>query len=145
MSEIRMKITRKITNGDSEAMFGRLDVPGLGVYTSLERWWNDNIPGKSAVPPGFYTLERHNGTKYKDTFALIGDTVSHENSNLCTRYACVLHWEDDGSELQGCISIGNGMLWSAATGRSHLIDNEVPPVLGWLEEFNHIYLTIVEE
>lgn len=143
--EIRLTLTRKITNGDSEAMFGSLEVPGLGVYTSLERHWNNNIPGKSAVPVGFYVLVPHHGAKYKDTFALIGDTVAHAKTEGVPRYACVLHWEDDGVELQGCIALGDSMDWRASNGRSKLKRDRLQEVLTHLRGFDRVLLTIVEE
>lgn len=147
MNDIRLKITRTFTNVESEAMYGILEVPGLGVYTSLERSWNDNLPGESSVPEGFYTLEPHDGEKYKSTFALVGETVSHEGPPTLAvpRYACVLHWEDDGKFLQGCISIGDKMEWSASSGTSKLRGNRVLEVLKHLRKFDRIYLTIVED
>lgn len=145
MSEIRLKLTRTFRDRDSEAMYGILKVPGLGVYTSMERIWNDNVPGESAVPPGFYTLEPHDGTKYKSTFAIVGETVSHAQTPGIQRYACVLHWEDDGIQLQGCLSIGNAMQWWASTGKSKLIGNANTRVIGHLRSFDRVYLTIVEE
>ncbi len=144
MSEIRLKLTRRYRDRDSEAMYGILEVPGLGVYTSLERIWNDNVSGKSSVPNGFYTLEPHNGSKYRDTFALVGETVTHNPPGL-PRYACVIHWEDDGAELQGCLSIGTSMEWSASTQRSKLKGNRVAKVLEHLRKFDRVYLTIVED
>ena len=46
MSEIRLTLTRLHEDRGSEAVFGSLEVPGLGVYTSLERMWNRNIPSQ---------------------------------------------------------------------------------------------------
>lgn len=145
MREIRLKTSRTFRDRDSEAMYGIFEVPGLGVYTSLERIWNDNIPGKSAVPPGFYTLEPHDGAKYKGTFALVGETVAHAPTEGVPRYACVLHPEDDGVQLQGCISVGTSMQWWASTGKSKLMGNELPVIIGFLKEFDRVYLTIVED
>lgn len=142
MKDIRLKLTRGFSDAKSEAAYGSLDVPGLGVYTSLERIWNDNVPGKSGVPKGFYTLERHNGSKYTGTYALVGETVAHLPGSGTPRSACVIHWEDDGVYLQGCISIGDSMSWRADTNRSKLIKNRIPSVLAHLEKFDRIYLTI---
>ncbi len=74
---------------------------------SAERAWNGNKRGESCVPTGFYVLEPHNGTKYRDTWALIGETVSHLPTPGIARSACVLHWASSGAGLAGCVSGGH--------------------------------------
>lgn len=73
---------------------------------SLERNWDGNRAGKSCVPAGFYYLEPHHGTKYQDTYALIGEYVSHEEEPGVPRYACVAHNARTGEHLQGCFAVG---------------------------------------
>ncbi len=74
---------------------------------SLERSWDNNRAGRSCVPEGFYYLEPHNGTKYRDTYALIGEFVSHEQMTDVPRYACVAHNAKTGEHLQGCFAAGD--------------------------------------
>lgn len=82
---------------------------------SLERCWNGNKPGKSCVPAGFYYLEPHNGTKYKETFALIGAQVSHAKEPGVPRFACVVHQAPTGLSLEGCTSFGLHLSVQTAT------------------------------
>jgi len=142
VSDLRMKIVRGWVDIPSEAMYGTLSVEDR-EYVTCERMWNNNRPGESAVPPGFYVLEPHNGTKYQATFALIGETVSHQHSPDVIRSACVIHWEDDGRHLQGCISIGTHFS-RYADGTSKLYGNAVDEVLAILCRYDQVYLTIGE-
>ncbi len=142
MKTLRLKLKRLLSDGESEATFGV--VSGLAQpFATCERIWNNNLPGRSAVPPGFYVLEPHTGIKYADTFALIGETVAHYNNSPpdVSRYACVIHWEDDGRFLQGCISIGETFEWRA-NGRSKLLGNRINEFLEALRGFDKVYLTI---
>ena len=88
-----------------ESTIGWTSINGQRLIT-LERRWNNNLASISCVPSGFYHLVPHNGTKYKNTWALVGNTVSHLPGYGKPRSACVLHWEDDAAFLQGCISFG---------------------------------------
>ena len=87
------------------SMIGWTSVNGQRILT-LERCWANNVAGQSCVPAGFYHLVPHDGTKYKNTWALVGRTVAHLPGYGKHRSACVLHWEDDAAYLQGCISFG---------------------------------------
>lgn len=113
MTGYRLTIDRFVER--EESAFGDLRVWDFGrgllepVFeaVSAERRWADNEPFVSCVPAGFYVLEPHNGTKYRDTWALIGDTVSHTSEEGVPRSACVLHWASSGKGLQGCVSAGH--------------------------------------
>lgn len=140
--EVRITIERQLTDANAKAMYGILSVEDR-KYMTCERMWNDNIPGESAVPTGFYVLEPHDGSKYKETFALVGATVSHVSSPGIPRSACVIHWEDDGRFLQGCVSVGDH-IEHYPDRDSKLIGDKVPELLKFLRGFEKIYLTITE-
>ncbi len=70
----------------------------------MEREWNYNRPNVSCVPRDEYTLERHNTDKYPNTWALIGDGVSHQKSDK-PRFACVGHRAVYPSDLEGCFTV----------------------------------------
>jgi hypothetical protein len=110
------------TDHEADACIGKITFPGVGVYTTMERGWHDNTPGISCVPPGFYNLKEHNGTKYQNTYALQGAAVERVLTPSVPRYACVFHWEDDGKYLQGCISVGLGIDFktSKLLSKSHM-------------------------
>jgi len=103
---MRFHLHRIINDPDSKSVFGELyQLDGGFQAHTCERMWDDNKAGSSCVPEGFYVLEPHNGTKYKNTFALIGETVSHIETPLIPRSACVFHWSAFGKGLQGCVSM----------------------------------------
>jgi len=111
---MRFKLHRNPQTSPGKSLFGILS--GVDVRFrahSCERGWRNNESGKSCVPDGFYVLEPHNGNKYKDTYALIGQYVSHTYEKLSgvPRYACVFHWSSRGSGLQGCVSLGAYIGW----------------------------------
>jgi hypothetical protein len=121
------------------SMIGWIDINGSRIMT-LERRWNDNIPGQSCVPAGFYHLVPHNGQKYKNTWALVGETVSHLPGEGKIRSACVLHWEDDAAFLHGCTSFGYRL--GMVGDEYKLFDNCVPIILGELDNPGPHYLRI---
>jgi len=85
--------------------FGRLIVGDLKLWT-VEQPWNDNLPKRSCVPEGVYTLEHHEGSKYKDTWALVGETVSHWPGEGKKRATCVFHKGNTAGNVWGCIAPG---------------------------------------
>lgn len=89
---------------------GRYSIIAYGSvrFWIMEREWAFNLPG-TGVPKDEYRLERHNGTKYKDTWALIGDGVSHIQTDGVPRYACVFHAADYPSNLKGCLAPALGI------------------------------------
>jgi hypothetical protein len=69
----------------------------------MERAYEFNAPSTGVIKDE-YTLERHSGTKYKNTFALVGDGVSHLKTPGIPRYACVIHAAVYPEDLKGCLS-----------------------------------------
>ncbi len=148
---MRLFLTRRWRHPETKSVFGTLHVKH-GDSTSprfitCEREWRANQPNVSCVPCGFYLLEPHDGTRYQDTFALIGSTVSHLGDGAgVTRSACVFHKASKGSQLQGCIALGD----SIDMGHSAYL-NGLNAGKEWLAELrghrdprNPIYLSISE-
>ncbi len=102
---MRLLLTRKFGDDLGQSVFGELTVGSFSAMT-CEREWKDNEAGHSCVPTGFYALEPHNGTKYPNTWAIVGRYVSQSQETSIPRFACVLHWSSTGRGLQGCIAIG---------------------------------------
>ena len=85
---------------------GRYSILALGDFSCwiMERDWLFNRPNVSCVPRDEYTLERHSSEKYPDTWALIGDGVSHHQTKGIPRFACVLHQAVYPIDLEGCLA-----------------------------------------
>ena len=77
---------------------------GDSVCWVMEAGWQGNLPYVSCVPTGFYQLRPHNGERYQDTFAILGQTVGHTADDGGTRFACVFHAAAFPSQLQGCFA-----------------------------------------
>ncbi len=75
-------------------------------WWTLEREWKHNRSFVSCVPYGWYELRPHDGAKYQNTYALVGDTVSDDPEPEKPRSSCVFHAANYASELSGCISVG---------------------------------------
>lgn len=95
---------------------GRYSILAYGVvrFWIMEREWDFNRSG-TGVPKDEYRLERHNGTKYKDTWALIGDGVSHFETDGIPRYACAIHPADYPANLKGCLAPAIGISANGVT------------------------------
>lgn len=70
-------------------------------------------PGKGdhdapRVDPGFYHLERHDapGHKFRDTWALAGQDVSHQAEVGVDRSAVLFHAGNLDEQTRGCILVG---------------------------------------
>lgn len=88
-----------------EATFGTLHLPDGSTLDILECPWLDNRPNVSCVPEGTYHLEPHSSAKYADTWALVGETVSHWPSSK-PRSACVFHIGNWAKDTRGCLLPG---------------------------------------
>lgn len=106
-----------------------LSGPGIDPFRCwiMEREWKFNEPNVSCVPRDEYVLQRHDGVKYSNTWALIGDCVGHFADEDKPRYACVLHDAKWPTELRGCLaparSIGHsGMAVDSVGILEELID-----------------------
>lgn len=125
----------------SKSLFGVLTL-GDSRYVSCETEWRDNQRNVSCVPNGFYALEPHNGTKYKATYALIGETVAHTRTKGFARFACVLHGATKGDQLKGCISFGTHAELSPS--RAELANHRTSEIIGILDETPGPHYLIIE-
>ncbi len=147
---MRLFLKRRWKHPDTKSIFGTLQSSTGPQFITCEREWKDNQPNVSCVPTGFYLLEPHDGTKYKNTFALVGSTVSHIGDGASvTRSACVFHKASKGSQLQGCIALGTSVTlvadssWAKLSGLGH--GKEWLASLRSSRQIHPIYLTISEE
>lgn len=90
-------------------------------FFTIEKPWRSNVPFLSCVPEGSYFLEYHNTRKYPETWAIVGNTVSHQQADGYARYACVFHTANLADQVEGCVGPGLGAQYlqgSVATFRS---------------------------
>lgn len=111
-----MRLTR-YEYGES-ATFGKLHLPDGSVLETLEPPWLDNEPFVSCVPDGTYQLVHHDSSKYPDTWALTGETVSHFESPGFARYTCVFHAGNFPRETVGCILVAEDRYGEQLTATS---------------------------
>ena len=100
-------------------VFGRLIVGDLHLWT-VEQIWRNNEPRRSCIPEGDYILEPHESSRYPDTWALVGDTVSHWPGEGKLRSACVFHAGNTSKDVLGCIAPGLGLnenAWGVVSSR----------------------------
>ena len=90
-------------------IIGSFYYDGEFICYSLERPWLNNKPFESCVPEGEYELKYHRYKGRLDTFALIGETVSHFPSDK-QRNLILIHPANQVHELQGCIATGTTKL-----------------------------------
>ncbi len=110
---MRLILRRQFWVPETKSLFGVLQGPNFRAMT-VEREWADNLPFKSCFPPGFYHLVPHHGTKYQNTMAFVGKTVSHLQETGIARSSCVLHWSSTGKGLEGCVSVARTISASVA-------------------------------
>ena len=93
-----------------EATLGVLELPA-SVPEAHRRLWtledkfDGNQPG-TCVPEGRYKLERHEGKVWKNTWALVGETVSHWPDPAFKRSAILIHAGNTTDDVRGCILVG---------------------------------------
>lgn len=100
--------------------FGRLFVGDVELYT-VEPPWMDNQVGISCVPEGEYWLEPHSSQKFPDTWALVGETVSHWPNEGKPRSAILFHVGNTMIDVRGCIAPGmflNEHAWGVISSRT---------------------------
>jgi hypothetical protein len=95
----------------------------FGTYSTLELgdetllvieppWIGDGYPSgkpyESCIPEGLYQLSKHNGTKYKDTWAFVNHDlgVYHWPVPEARRHTCVFHAANYPMQLTGCAAPG---------------------------------------
>lgn len=81
------------------------------VLATLEEVWRGNGPD-SCVPEGTYKLVKHSGKKYRDTWALVGGTVSHQPEAGKQRSAILFHAGNTVEDTLGCILPGRRIEFS---------------------------------
>jgi hypothetical protein len=90
-------------------MFGMIEAGPTRLMT-IERRWKENVARESCVPAGLYKLEPHSGTRFKDTWALVGAGVVHwPDTDPKTREAVLIHPANFAHQLEGCIAPGIGI------------------------------------
>lgn len=82
------------TNG----VFGVLMMDGRPLCVTAEPPWKDNKSNMSCIPDGSYKCVQHNGTKYKNVWALLG---------VKNRESILFHWGNFPlKDTEGCILLG---------------------------------------
>ena len=99
-----MKLERYETG--EHGTFGLLYLPDGMILHTLERPWEGNRPHLSSIPTGEYTLEPHSSDKYPDTWALVGETVSHYPHPGKARSVCLFHRGNWKKDTTGCTLVG---------------------------------------
>lgn len=89
---------------DGERTLGELWVDGSLFAYTLEPGFLDSK--EPIVPAGNYRLVRHDGPKYKDTWALVGNGVTHQPGKDSKRSAILIHAGNRDDDTRGCIIIG---------------------------------------
>jgi hypothetical protein len=91
----------------------------------LERPWVDNKPNISCIPEGIYDLQYHSYKGKVDTYALIGETVSHFPGDK-QRNLVLIHPANKVEQLQGCIATGaskkDGIMLSSRNAHKKLMN-----------------------
>mgnify|MGYP001565342252 FL=1 len=77
-------------------------------------WTMEPIPGpvvgSHCVPEAEYVLEPHDGARFKGTFALVGEGVSHWATPGVDDETILFHVGNKPDETHGCILIGTGVI-----------------------------------
>jgi len=93
--------------------FGELEIyndmePAFKCFT-VERPWLNNQAMISCVPAGDYLLDTHSSTRFGETFALVGETVSHWAKPGIARSTCLIHTANHWQQVNGCIGLGQAL------------------------------------
>jgi hypothetical protein len=78
---------------------------GDDQWHGLERPWIDNLPFKSCIPTGTYTLLPWDSPHFGAAYIFIGGTVG-VTAQDGERYACLIHPANYTNQLQGCLALG---------------------------------------
>ncbi len=123
---------------EDERTIGELWCEGEWVAFTMEPGFADVDAPR--VPFGFYHLERHDLAeyKYRDTWALVGETVSHQPEEGIARSAVLFHkgnWDED---TVGCILLGmtlSHMNGETATRASGDAMNRLRSFIGYTDAY----------
>lgn len=80
---------------------------GPFIAYTMEPGWNDKkFPH---IDGGEYRLEKHDGQRFKDTWALVGQNVAHYPTPGVLRSAILFHAGNLDDETHGCILLGSAI------------------------------------
>lgn len=89
---------------DPERTFGELSEASHGfVCYTMEPSLSDFAP---LIPPGMYDLTPHNGPRFKNTWAVVGNGITHQPSPGALRSAILFHAGNLDDATKGCILVG---------------------------------------
>ncbi len=93
---------------DPDRTLGELWIHGGEfIAFTLEPGWSDTA--YPSVEVGEYRLDPHTGPKFKDTWALVGEGVSHYPTPGVPRSAVLFHAGNTDDETHGCILLGSAI------------------------------------
>lgn len=91
-----------------DATVGVLECGTHRFFTLEDAMKGGGLAKDSCVPSGAYDLVKHSGPKYKDTFALVGEQVSHMPEPGKARSAVLFHAGNWVRDTEGCVLLGYG-------------------------------------
>lgn len=97
-------------------------------FATLEDVGPGDVPN-TCVPEGDYALVRHSGPKYPDTFALLGERVSHM-PEPGKRSAVLFHAGNTVADTLGCILLGTSLALGGIAAPA--VFNSRHAFAGWL-------------
>ena len=110
---MRNLILTRTQTGD-EGTFGHIaSADGRLLLHTGECPRRNNIPFKSAIPHGLYTVNRHNSPKFGDC-CILGETAPRTNILIHKGNFCGNVDEGWRSDVQGCIIVGKARAQLAA-------------------------------
>jgi hypothetical protein len=93
---------------DPDRTLGELWIHGAEfvAYTLEPGWLDKEYPH---VEPGEYRLVPHNGPRFQNTWALVGDGVAHYPTPGVARSTVLFHSGNTDDETKGCILLGTSI------------------------------------
>lgn len=89
---------------DSERTIGELSEMQHGfICYTMEPSLSDSFP---LIPPGMYELRPHDGPKFKNTWAVVGNGITHQPAKGAIRSAILFHAGNLDDATKGCILVG---------------------------------------
>jgi len=89
---------------DSERTIGELSEASHGfICYTMEPSLSDFAP---SIPPGKYDLKPHNGPRFKNTWAIVGNGITHQPEKGSIRSAILFHAGNLDDATKGCVLVG---------------------------------------
>lgn len=85
--------------------YSTLEKAGAEICKVVECPWLNNVPGKSCVPEGAYTIKPHVSPSKGECYILVAETLGVGESGTL-RTDCLIHIANAPSELKGCMAPG---------------------------------------